>query len=109
MFLPWQVIDHMENWEKLTVSRWSSEVEYRVFAATTSELQWLLYIMKYIQVKCINSLDSYCNNPSALHIAANQVFHKRTKHLEIDCHIILEKQVAEFMKLLLVKSNDQLI
>jgi len=76
-------------------------------ASATCELQWLLYLLRDLHVSCVQLSVLYCDNQSAMHIAANPVFHERTKHLEIDCHIMREKFQAGLFKLLPVTSHDQ--
>jgi len=39
--------------KQITVSRSSSEVEYRALASATCELQWILYLLKDLHVQCL--------------------------------------------------------
>jgi len=91
--------------KQITVSRSSSEAEYRALASAIYELQWLTYLLQDLHVSCTKLHVFFCDNQSALHIAANLVFHERTKHLEIDCHIVREKLQSGILKLLPVSSK----
>jgi len=91
-----------------TVSRSSYEAKYRVMTSATCELQWLLYLLRDLHVTCAKLHVLYCDNQSAMHIAVNPVFHERTKHLEIDCHIVRKKLQAGIFKLLPVTTHDQI-
>jgi len=91
-----------------TVSRSSSEAEYRALATTTCELQWLKYLFQEFRIPFTQPANVFCDNQSAILIASNQVFHERTKHIELDCHIVREKSLNGLLKLLPVRSSMQL-
>ncbi|CAJ2657635.1 unnamed protein product [Trifolium pratense] len=94
--------------KQLTVSKSSSEAEYRALASATCELQWLSYLLRDLQVHTDKLPALYCDSQSALHIATNPVFHERTKHLDIDCHIVRERLQEGLMKLLPISGYNQL-
>ena len=90
------------------VAHSSTEAEYRALADTTSELLWLRWLLKDLGVSTSSATPLYCDNQSVIHIAYNDVFHERTKHIEIDCHFIRYHLVHGALKLISVSSKDQL-
>jgi hypothetical protein len=94
--------------KQTVVSRSSSEAEYRALAQAAYEGQWLIYLLKDFLVQHDSLIILYCDNKSAMHIAANPVFHERTKHIEIDCHVVRDKVQANIIQLLPISTKDQI-
>ena len=90
------------------MARSSTEAKYRALANTTSELLWLRWLLKDLGVSTSFATPLYCDNQIAIHITHNDVFHERTKHIEIDCHFIRYHLVHGALKLFSVFSKDQL-
>jgi hypothetical protein len=88
------------------VSRSSSEVEYRVMASTTCEIQWLTYLLSDLKLNFHKPGLLFYNNNSSMHIAKNSVFHERTKHIEIDCHTVRVKLEKGVITLLPVNTHQ---
>ncbi|XP_031098345.1 potassium channel AKT1-like [Ipomoea triloba] len=91
-----------------TISRSSSEAEYRALAATTCEVQWLIYLLAEFGLHPNVPAAIYCDSKSAIAITENPVFHERTKHIEIDCHLVREKLHKGIIKLFHISSENQL-
>ena len=85
----------------------SIEAKCRALADTTSELIWLRWLFKDLGVSTSFATPLYCDNQSAIHIAHNDVFQKRSKHIKFDCHFIYYYLVHVTLKLISVSSKDQ--
>lgn len=103
--------DSLVSWKakkQATISRSSAETEYRALASTTSEVLWLQQLLKDFSIHLSEPPVIFCDNQAAIHIASIPIFHKRTKHIEIDCHFVREQLHTEAIKLLPVRTHNQL-
>ncbi|KAM1198584.1 hypothetical protein ACFX2I_009959 [Malus domestica] len=89
-----------------TVSRSSSEAEYRQLAYTAAELSWLRSFFRDLQLHLVCPT-IWCDNISSIALASNPVFHSRTKHLEVDYHYVREKVVRGQLLVNYICSQDQ--
>jgi len=89
------------------VARSSTEAEYRALANTTSELLWLRWLLQDMGVSFPSATPVYCDNRNAIQIAHNDVFHERTKHIEIGCHFVRHHLLQCSLQLNYVTSHYQ--
>lgn len=94
--------------KQTTVSRSSAEAEYRALASTTSEVLWLTQLLSDFSITISLPTSIYCDNQAAIHIASNPMFHERTKHIELDCHFVRDKVQENIIKILPIRSKEQL-
>ncbi|GJT20576.1 ribonuclease H-like domain-containing protein [Tanacetum coccineum] len=70
----------------------------RAMASVTSEVIWILKILKELEWDQVLPVNLFCDSQAVIKIAANPVFHEKTKHLEIDLHFIRDKILAGVIK-----------
>ena len=89
------------------VSRSSNKSEYQALTNAAAEISWLESLLREIGIN-LPSTPFLCDNISATYLAANSVFHARTKHVEIDYHFIRKCFMTSSLLLRFTPSEDQL-
>lgn len=93
--------------KQATVSRSSTEAEYRALNTTGGEIIWILKILDDLQVSYSLLINLHCDNNAAILISANPVFHERTKHFEIDLFNVRERVMAGTFKINKIDTTEQ--
>jgi hypothetical protein len=91
-----------------TVARSSTEAEYRALAHTAAEIRWILSILQEIHISLSCPPTVWCDNIGATYLAANPVFHQRTKHIEIDLHFVRDLVLSGLLRIRYVHTSSQL-
>jgi histone deacetylase 1/2 len=91
-----------------TVSRSSTEAEYKAMANATAELIWLEQLLTELGIKLRRPAILWCDNLGATYLSANPVFHARAKHIEIDFHFVRERVLRKQLQVRFISTRDQL-
>ncbi|GKF41795.1 ribonuclease H-like domain-containing protein, partial [Tanacetum coccineum] len=85
----------------------SAEAEYRCMASATCEVIWITNLLYDLCITNLLPANLYSDSSSAIQIDANLVFHERTKHFEVDVHLVREKVQDGVINTIKVVSADQ--
>lgn len=70
---------------------------------------WVDYLFIDLHQASTKLIPMWCDNQAALYIMKNPIFHERTKHLDIDCHLVREQYSKGFVLPHHVSSYEQLV
>jgi histone deacetylase 1/2 len=76
--------------KQTTVSRSSTEAEYKAVVNATAEVMWIQTLLYELSIQAPRKAKLWCDNIRAKYLSANPVFHARTKHIKVDNHFVRE-------------------
>lgn len=93
--------------KQATVSRSSTESEYKAIANATAEVIWIQTLLQELGIRSPPAAKLWCDNIGAKYLSANPVFHARTKHIEIDYHFVRERVFNKLLEIEYISTGDQ--
>ncbi|XP_042027180.1 secreted RxLR effector protein 161-like [Salvia splendens] len=82
----------------------STEAEYIALTSAVKEGKWLLGLIAEFGVNQA-SVTIYCDNSGALCLAKNQMFHERSKHIDVRMHFIRDEVECGRVKLVKISTE----
>ncbi|CAN6715703.1 unnamed protein product [Malus baccata var. baccata] len=93
--------------KQTSVSRSSTEAEYKALAHTAADITWVCHILKDLNVFLPHPPVIHCDNMFAISLSANPVFHSRIKHLDTNYHFVRERVQQGDLEVVYIPTDDQ--
>ena len=84
-----------------------TEAEYKAVVDATVEFIWIKSLFQELRIPLQRTPILWCDNVGATYLAANPVFHARTKHVEIDYHFMREQVKLRHLRIRYLSTKDQ--
>ncbi|CAA7042103.1 unnamed protein product [Microthlaspi erraticum] len=91
-----------------TVSKSSTEAEYRALTATAQELTWLSFLLRDLGIEQHQPTVLKYDNLSAVYLSTNPALHNRSKHFDTDFHYVREQVALGLIETQHVPAAEQL-
>ena len=83
----------------------TTEAEYMAICEACKELIWLKGL--YAELCGVKScIDLYCDSQSAIYLTKDQMFHERTKHIDIKYHFVRDVIEEGKLKVCKISTHD---
>lgn len=92
--------------KQVTVSRSSTEAEYRSLAMTTANILWMQSLFTELKVQLRSPSVLWCDNQSTIAIANNPVLRARTKHIELNLYFVRDKVREGVLSIQYIPTHD---
>jgi hypothetical protein len=90
-----------------TMSRSSTEAEYKAIANATTEVIWVQSVLANLGIQLNPVPCLWCDNLGAAYMTGNPQFHGRTKYIEVDFHFVHERVAQRQLDIWFISSGDQ--
>jgi len=96
-------IKEITNCQSILSRSWISSL-----GNSSCELQWLVYLLADFHIQHSQPALLYTDSKPTSEIVSNPVCHERTKHIQLDCHLIREKLQEGLLNIIYIPSRFQL-
>ena len=88
-----------------TVALSTTEAEYMAAAEAVKEAIWLKGLVNDLGLKQ-DRISVFCDSQSAIHLTKNQMYHERTKHIDVRYHFLREIVTEGLIQILKIATTE---